>query len=75
MNFELKLRFLSKFESQRSWILRDFVLTNTNSSAHRRGQGVHHTDLQTLLFNLGDMHKPTPKIEDVMEFPNGLCAE
>jgi hypothetical protein len=75
MDFEFKLSFLSKFESKRGWILRDFVFTNANSLGYKRGQGVHHTDLQTLLFYLGDMHRPSPNIKEVIEFPKRLSVK
>jgi hypothetical protein len=73
--FLIKAKVSFKIWIAKSWILRDFVLANTNSSAHKRGQGVHHTDLQTLFFDLGDMYRPTPKIEDVMEFQKGLSVK
>jgi hypothetical protein len=51
------------------------VLANANPSEHQLGQGVHHADLQTLLFDLGDRHRLTLKIEEVMSFPNGLSLK
>jgi hypothetical protein len=33
------------------------------------------TDLQTILFNLDDVHIPTPKIEEDMEFQRGLSVK
>jgi hypothetical protein len=34
------------------------------------GQEVRHGDLKSLHYDLIDMHKPTPKIQEVMEFQN-----
>jgi hypothetical protein len=39
------------------------------------GQGVHHTDLQMLLFSLGDMYRPSPNIIKVIEFLKGLSVK
>jgi hypothetical protein len=36
------------------------------------GQGVLHGALQTLHYDHNDMHKQSPKIEEVMAFTNGL---
>jgi hypothetical protein len=36
------------------------------------GQGVFHCALQTLLYDHIDMHKLTPKIEEVIAFTNWL---
>jgi hypothetical protein len=36
------------------------------------GQGVFHCALQTLLYDLIDMHKLTPKIEEVIVFTKWL---
>jgi hypothetical protein len=33
---------------------------------------VLHDDLQTLLFDLDEMHRPSPNIKEVVEFPNEL---
>jgi hypothetical protein len=48
------------------------VLINANSSSHKHGQGVHHSDLRSLLFDLGDMHRPSPNMEEDMEFAKGI---
>jgi hypothetical protein len=32
------------------------------------GQGILHDGLQTFLFYMIDMHRPTPNIQEVMEF-------
>jgi hypothetical protein len=58
--FEFKLRFLSKFESIRGWIFRNFVFTNANKSVHKLRQGVFQNDLQPLRSDMDDMHRTTP---------------
>jgi hypothetical protein len=62
-NCELKFKLPSKFESKRGWILRDIAFTNTYTPVHKFGQGVFQVGLQNLLFDLDDMHKPSPNIE------------
>jgi hypothetical protein len=48
------------------------VFTSTNSPIHKLGQGVIQDDPQTFLFNMGDMHRPSQKIGDDMEFQKGI---
>jgi hypothetical protein len=48
------------------------VLINANLSSHKHGQGVQHSDLRSLLFDLGDMHRPSPNMEEDMEFAKGI---
>jgi hypothetical protein len=38
-------------------------------------QGVLHDDLQRLYYDLGDMHTPTLKIKENMEFQKGLIVK
>jgi hypothetical protein len=75
MNFEIELRFFPKFESKGNWILWVFVFTNVNSPMYKLGQLLLQGDLKTLLYDMDDMHKPTPKIKDVMEFRQGLSIK
>jgi hypothetical protein len=42
---------------------------------HKLGQRVLRDGLQTLFFDLEDMHRPSLKIEEVMEFPKELSAK
>jgi hypothetical protein len=42
---------------------------------HNLGQGALQDDLETLFFNLGDMHRPTLKMEENMEFEIGLSVK
>jgi hypothetical protein len=51
------------------------VFTIANKLVHQPGEGVLQTDLQTILVNLGDMHGPTLRIEEDMEFPRGLSVK
>jgi hypothetical protein len=39
------------------------------------GQGVFNYVLQSLYYNLVDMHKLTPNIQEVMAFPNWLSVK
>jgi hypothetical protein len=39
------------------------------------GQEVLHCDLQRLDYDLGDMHTPTPKIKEDIEFQSGLIVK
>jgi hypothetical protein len=64
--------FIFKFEFPGGWLLREFVFTIINSPVRKLGQRFLQDGLQTLLFDLGDMHRPPAKIEDDMEFSKGL---
>jgi hypothetical protein len=46
-----------------------------NPSKLQFGQKVLHGDLQRLYYNLGDMHTPTPKIKEDIEFQRGLIVK
>jgi hypothetical protein len=75
MDFELNLRFPFKFEFSGSWSLREFEPTSINSSLHKIGQGVLQDGLKTFLFDLVDMHTPSPNIVECMEFPKVLLIK
>jgi hypothetical protein len=51
------------------------VFTSINSTVQKFGQGVLQDGLEILLFDLGDMHRPTLKREEDMEFERGLSAK
>jgi hypothetical protein len=51
------------------------VFTNINSPLHKLGQGVLQDGLETSLFDLSDMHRPTLKMEKDMEFERGLSVK
>jgi hypothetical protein len=74
-DFELKIRFFSKFESKEGWTPGEFVCTSINPPVHKFGQGVLEDGLETLLLDLGDMHRPSLNIEEDMEFPRGLSVK
>jgi hypothetical protein len=42
---------------------------------HKLGQGVLQGGLQTLLFHLGGMHKPSPNMKEDIEFQKGLTVK
>jgi hypothetical protein len=42
---------------------------------YKLGQGVLQNGLQPLLFDLGDMHRPSPKMEEDIEFQKGLSVK
>jgi hypothetical protein len=48
------------------------VLAKVNPSVHQVGQGVTRDGLQTFLFQLSDMHRVIPNIEEDMEFQREL---
>jgi hypothetical protein len=51
------------------------VFMSINSPLHDIGQGVLQDGLETLLFDLGDMHRPTLNMEEDMGFERGLSVE
>jgi hypothetical protein len=53
----------------------EFRSTSINSPVHNLGQGVLQDDLETLFFDLGDMHRLTVKMEEDMEFDKGLSVK
>jgi hypothetical protein len=46
-----------------------------STSAHKHGQRVLHDGLQTLIFDLVDMHRPYPNIDEAMEFQKGISVK
>jgi hypothetical protein len=46
-----------------------------NSPLHNIGWGVNHNGLESLLFDMGDMHKLSPNILKIMEFQKGLTIK
>jgi hypothetical protein len=51
------------------------VFTSINSSLHKIGQGILQEGLQTLFFGLGDMHRPTLKLKEDIEFKRWLSVK
>jgi hypothetical protein len=54
---------------------REIEITVTNSSGVELGKGVFHSVLQSLYYNILDMHKLTPNIQEVMAFPMWLSVK
>jgi hypothetical protein len=50
------------------------VFTSINSSLRKIGQSVLEDGLETLHLDLGDIHRPTLKMEGDMEFERGLSV-
>jgi hypothetical protein len=44
------------------------MFTNANTLVQKLGQGVCQSDVQTLLYNLDDMHRASQRIEEFIEF-------
>jgi hypothetical protein len=51
------------------------VSTITNTPLYQPGQRVFQTETKVLFFNLVDMHTPSPKIEEDIEFPKVLYVK
>jgi hypothetical protein len=47
---------------------REIEIIATNQAGLKHGQGALPSDLQTLRYNMGDMHNITPKIQGDMAF-------
>jgi hypothetical protein len=61
-NFQ-KCYLLSKtLKKHESLTIKEIKIIATNPPGLKHGQGVLPSDLQTLHYNLGDMHNLTPKI-------------
>jgi hypothetical protein len=54
------------------WSLKLFATAIETQPELNFGQGVFHCALKTLLYNLIDMHKLTPKIQEVIAFTKWL---
>jgi hypothetical protein len=66
--FQLNLRFCSKFESPENCSLRLIATTIAYPPELNFGQEVIHGDLQCVHYDLVDIHKLTPKNQEVMKF-------
>jgi hypothetical protein len=53
----------------------EIEISATISSGLELGQGVLYYILQSLYYNLDDMHKLTPNIHEVMTFPKWLSVK
>jgi hypothetical protein len=54
---------------------REIGITATISYGLELGQGVFHCVLKSLCYNLADMHKLPPNIQEVMAFPKWLSVK
>jgi hypothetical protein len=68
MDFELFKRFRVKFELTEICSLRLIATTIANPTETNFSQEVVHGYVQTLHYDLVDIHKPTSNIQEVMEF-------
>jgi hypothetical protein len=59
---------LSVFHTKHGWPLKGIAPSLTSIPLFQNGQGVFPSDLQTLHFDLSDMHSPTSKIREDMAF-------
>jgi hypothetical protein len=57
------------------WSIKLFATAIANPPELNIGLGVLHGDLKTLYYKLVDMHKLTPKVQEVIAFPNWLSAK
>jgi hypothetical protein len=55
-------------KKSKNWTTREIEIIFTNSSGLKPRQEVLPIDLQTMHYNLGDMHNLTPKIQGHMAF-------
>jgi hypothetical protein len=72
MDFELFKRFQVQVGLTEMCSYKLIAIPIANSGELHFGQGVFHCVLQSLYYNLVDMHKLTPNIQEVMAFPNWL---
>jgi hypothetical protein len=61
--------------TQKNSPLRDIVATLTNTPLYKTGPGVFQTGLFLLCFHPVDMHTPSPKIEEDIEFLKEVSAK
>jgi hypothetical protein len=74
-NFQ-KCRLLSKcLETAWKVTHRKIGITATILSGLELGEGVFHCFLYSLCYNIADMHKLTPNIQEVMSFPKWLSVK
>jgi hypothetical protein len=68
-------RYLVYFIPHKSWPLRYIAPTITSTPLYQIGQGVFETRLGVLCFHPVDMHTPSLKIEEDIEFPKVITAK
>jgi hypothetical protein len=74
-NFELFQRFLVKLDLTKLSSIKLIATAIENPPELNFERGVLHGALQTLHYDLIDMHKLTPNIQEVIAFPNWLSVE
>jgi hypothetical protein len=57
------------------WLIKLIATAIANPPELNFGRGVLHGALQTLHYDLIDMHMLTPNIQEVIAFPNWLIAK
>jgi hypothetical protein len=75
MHFEIFKRFWVKTGLTDLWSYKLIATLFLNRPELHFGQGVVHGDIQSLCYHLVDMHKLTPKIQEIMEFQKWLIIK
>jgi hypothetical protein len=75
MDFELFKRFQLEVGLTEMCSYKLIATPIANPRELHFAQGVFHCVLQSLCYNLVDMHKLTPNIQEVMAFPNWLSVK
>jgi hypothetical protein len=75
MDFKLFQRFQVKLDLTKLWSIKLIATAIANPPELNFGQGVLHGALRTLHYDLIDMHKLTPNIQEVIAFPNWLSVK
>jgi hypothetical protein len=69
MDFELFQKFQVKLDLTKLWTIKLIATSIANPPELNFERGVLHGALQTLHYDLVDMHKITPNIQEVVAFP------
>jgi hypothetical protein len=69
LNFQKSYLLSKSLKKPESWTIKEIEIIATNPPGLKPVQGVLPSNLQTLNYNLGDMHNLTPKIQIDMAFP------
>jgi hypothetical protein len=75
MDFKLFQRFQVKLDLTKLWSIKLIATAIANPPELNFGQVVLHGALQILHYDLIDMHKLTPNIQEVIAFPNWLSVK
>jgi hypothetical protein len=74
-NFKLFQRFQVKLDLTKLWSIKLIATAIENPPELNFGRCVLHGALQTLHYDLIDMHKLSPNIQEVIVFPNWLSVK